>query len=59
MTEARSRAQAKYDASHTRKIVMKLNKETDKDILERLDQVPNKQGYIKELIRDDIKKSGG
>lgn len=29
--------------------------ETDKDIIEALDQVDNKQGYIKDLIRKDIK----
>lgn len=29
--------------------------ELDKDIIEALDQVDNKQGYIKELIRKDMK----
>ena len=55
-SEARLRANAKYDAAHTRKVILKLNKETDADILERLDSVSNKQGYIKGLIRDDIEK---
>jgi hypothetical protein len=44
----------KYDDAHTKKIMLKLNLETDKDILERLEAVGNKQGYIKELIRKDI-----
>ena len=34
-------------------IYLKLNEDTDKDILERLDKQENKQGYIKELIRTD------
>ena len=34
---------------------MKLNKKTDADILEKLESVDSKQGYIKELIRADLK----
>lgn len=55
-SDARKRAVSKYDASHTKQVKLKLNLETDKDILERLDEVENKQGYIKALIRADIKK---
>lgn len=54
-TDAQKRAVAKYDAENTRRIVLKLNKTTDRDILERLDTVENRQGYIKRLIRADIK----
>lgn len=36
---------------------MKLNLVYDADVLEKLDSVPNKQGYIKELIRKDIAES--
>ena len=46
----------KYDTKNTRQIKLKLNMNTDKDILEKLDQIDNKQGYIKELIRRDIEK---
>lgn len=44
----------KYDKDNTVQIVMKLNKKTDADILKRLSEVSNKQGYIKELIRMDL-----
>lgn len=44
----------RYDAENTRQIKMKLNLKTDHDILSRLDSVPNKQGYLKMLIRKDI-----
>lgn len=54
-TEAQRRAVAKYDAEHTRQIKMKLNTETDADILAWLDSQTNKQGAIKEAIRDKIK----
>ena len=54
-TEAQKRAVRKYDATHTVQIHFKLNTETDADILSVLASVPNKQGYIKELIRKDTK----
>lgn len=50
------RAQERYDRKNTVQVKMKLNKKTDKDILEKLESVPNKQGYIKSLIRKDISK---
>ena len=54
VSEAQNRAQAKYDKTNTKMIQMKLNLKTDADILEKLDSVGNKQGYIKALIRADI-----
>lgn len=53
---AQRKASAKYDRLQTRQIVLKLNINTDADILSKLDEVPNRQGYIKKLIRDDIKQ---
>lgn len=55
-TEAQIKAQAKYDAKNTRQLHLKLNRRTDCDVLEKLDSVPSKQGYIKKLIRADLKK---
>lgn len=46
----------KYDDANTKKVSLKLNLNTDKDVLQKLDSVPNKQGYIKELIRADMGK---
>ena len=56
-TEAQRKAQAKYDAENTRQVHLKLNRNTDKDVLARLDEVQSKQGYIKRLIRDDLRKA--
>lgn len=53
-SEALKRAQSKYDKEHCVQINLKLNKETDRDIIERLQAAENKQGYIKDLIRLDI-----
>ena len=52
-TKAQSRASAKYDKAHTKGVYLKLNKETDKDIIEYLEEVGNVQGYIKNLIKND------
>lgn len=40
---------------------MDLNHNTDSDVLQKLNAVPSKQGYIKSLIRADIagKKPSG
>lgn len=54
VSEQQKRAQIKYDKANTRNITFKFNLKTDADILERLDSVDNRQGYIKELIRNDM-----
>ena len=45
-----------WEKEHTKIINFRFNFNTDADILEKLNSVGNKQGYIKELIRNDIKK---
>ncbi len=54
-SKAQVKASNKYDKENTRQISVRLNKKTDADILEHLETVESKQGYIKELIRRDIK----
>lgn len=56
-SKAQRAASAKYDASHTVQIKLKLNTKTDADILEKLEAADSKQGYIKDLIRRDIEKN--
>lgn len=58
MNEAQKRAQKKYDETHRgqfRMIHLKLNKETDKAIIDKLEESGNIQGYIKNLILQDLK----
>ncbi len=57
VSEAQKKASAKYEAANVKKIMLKLNFKTDMDILEKLDEVDNVNGYIKRLIREDIKGS--
>ena len=54
-TEAQKRARKKYEAKTKVQVLLKLNRNTDKDILAKLERVTNKQGCIKELIRADLK----
>lgn len=57
-SEARKAAKAKWDAENMVQVKVKLHKRKDADILQRLEEVPSKQGYIKQLIRGDIAKGG-
>lgn len=57
MSEALNRARNKYDAINAVHFHLKLNKNTDADILDKLNRVASKQGYIKELIRRDLKQA--
>lgn len=59
-TEAQLRAQKKYDEANRdrwKSVHFKLNKETDTDIIEKLETVGSMNGYIKSLIRKDIEES--
>lgn len=46
--------QNKYDQHNTTQIKLKLNKKTDADLLEWLEGLDNKQGTIKEILRQHI-----
>ena len=54
-TEAQRRAVRRYDDKNTVQIKIKLNHNTDAELIEKLKSVGNKQGYIKNLIKQDIK----
>ncbi len=59
LVAARTKAQAKYDKDHTTGFYMKLNTGTDQDILVWLGKQDSKQGAIKQLIREEIKREKG
>ena len=46
-----------YRKQNIRRIAVNLSRIHDADILEHLEREPNKQGYIKALIRADIDKN--
>lgn len=46
----------KYDEANTVQVKLKLNCNTDADIIEYLNSCGNKQGTIKKLIREEIER---
>ena len=56
--EAKKERDQRYDRENTVQVKLKLNKGTDGPIIHQLALQDNKQGYIKSLIWNDIKKKG-
>lgn len=46
----------KYNKENTKRYTLSVMINTEQDIIDQLESVTNKNGYIKGLIRDDIKK---
>ena len=53
-SQAKRDCNKRYDEKNTKVYTMKLNRNTDADIIEKLESVDKVQTYIKELIRRDI-----
>lgn len=49
-------AQERYAKKYKRQFKLDCFTSTEQDIIEKLDSVPNRAGYIKSLIRADIAK---
>lgn len=47
---------AEWQKENTKIIPIRLNLGGDKDVIQKLDEKENKSGYIKDLIRKDIKE---
>jgi hypothetical protein len=54
MNEVQKRAKAKYK-SKVKRLTIDFYP-TEADLIEQINKQPNKQGYIKNLIRNDINK---
>lgn len=52
------RADERYNKKSTTTCNIRLNKKTDLDIIQKLNEVPSKMGYVKALIRADIIANG-
>lgn len=55
LTEAQKRAQAKYNKANVRQCAIRFYP-SERDVWEWLETKDNKAGYIKELIRADMKR---
>ena len=58
ISEAKKAAKARYDEKTAVYVSMKLNKNTDDDIIKALENAENKQALLKAAIREYIKKTG-
>ena len=56
--QARVQASMKYNKANIKQIKMNLNRKTDADIIQFLENEPNVQGLIKQLIREHMKTKG-
>lgn len=54
LTDAQRRAKAKYKAEKVKKILVEFYA-SDTELWDKLQEQTNKQGYIKDLIRKDLK----
>ena len=55
-TEAQREAVKRYNQAATVQLAVRLNRRTDADIIAKLEQVESKAGYIKQLVRADIRR---
>lgn len=56
-SDSQKKADRNYRASKTKSLSITLFTSTESDIIDKLDSVDSKAGYIKQLIRDDINKN--
>ena len=56
MSERKKTPQERYAAKYKKQFKIDCITTTEQDIIEKLESVPNKAGYIKQLIRADIAK---
>lgn len=47
----------RYNKTHMKQYLLKYHLVNDADIIEKLDSVPSKQGYVRNLIREDIDRN--
>lgn len=53
----RNAVKQRYRKNSLYRVALVLHKQHDADIIGKLEKEPNKSGYIKRLIRSDIKKN--
>lgn len=58
ISDAQKRADAKYKRESTKTAVTRFYP-AEADLWEWLDAQPNKAGYVKRLIREDMERRGG
>lgn len=55
-SSAKLRATKKYEKANIRQILLKFHKTHEAEIIEKLDSVPSKNNYIRQLILKDLER---
>lgn len=55
-SEAKLRATKKYEKKNIRQILLKFHKTHEAEIIEKLDSVPSKNNYVRQLILQDLER---
>lgn len=55
-SEARLRAQIKYEKKNVSQICLKYVTKNNREILEKLNSVPSKADYVRQLILQDLER---
>ena len=57
-TRTSAAAVKKWQAQHVKRYGFPVMLDTEPEVIAKLESVPNKSGYIKDLIKKDIAKNG-
>ena len=55
-SEKKETPQDRYHKAKTVSVAIRFMKNTEQDLIDKLNSVPNKAGYIKTLIRQDMER---
>lgn len=50
------KSNAKYEKENLLRVLVKFNRKTEPDLVERMESQENKAGYLKRLVKDDIER---
>lgn len=56
LTNKQKAYMVEYQKNNVKQVKLALNLTIDKDILDFLETIPNNNAYLKQLIREDMKK---
>ena len=55
-SKAQIKASNKYNKENRKTFALHVNRKTESDILQALESMDNREGYLKSLIRQDIER---
>ena len=59
MPEEKYEPQRRYHAKAIVRVTVDFNRNTESDLVERIESQPNRAGYIKRLVREDVERKDG